>query len=77
LQNKEEALSLLQLMIAEQRRLHFPWRSFMGLGSLKDEPEFQHLMEILAEERSVQLERVREKEQNGDLPPLPWEVAQN
>jgi hypothetical protein len=41
------------------------------LDWLRDDPEFQELMDILHSDLEMQRESVREMEANGEMPPLP------
>ena len=74
LRQREETLDELHRMIIEERKLNFPYFSpFMGLEFLQGEPEFEVILQSLDEQRSVQLEHVREMDRNGEMPPPPWE----
>jgi len=42
-----------------------------NLDSIRDEPEFQAMMDEIRTDMAVQLERVREMERNGEIAPVP------
>ena len=42
--------------------------------SIRDRPEFQQILDDIAAEMAIQLERVRDMERNGEIPMLPEEI---
>jgi len=78
---KEQALDALRREIID---LHRRWGRFSFTQSefdfLRDEPEFQRLMQIVETDITEQLERIREMERNGEMPPAPgvlYEIPAN
>ena len=76
--DKDKTLAeLRRLIVDEQRRTYFrEWYRFDHspygeLDFLKGDPEYERLMKIVADDFAAQLERVREMERNGEIPPLP------
>jgi tetratricopeptide (TPR) repeat protein len=69
----DEALAALRQAIDDR------WRQFWwyhaehdpNLDSIRNEPEFQGMMEEIKTDMAVQLERVREMERNGELAAIP------
>jgi len=74
----EKALAALRQAIDER------WRNYWwyyaehdpNLDSIRDEPEFQAMVEEIKAEMAAQLERVRKMEANGELEPIPELVGQ-
>jgi len=69
---KEETLAALRYAIEERNvrdegLLFEPWH----FDFVREEPEFQRLVEIVKTDLARQLERVREMERNGEMPPAP------
>jgi tetratricopeptide (TPR) repeat protein len=72
LERKEEALDAARREIIDRHNLGFIYvwaRPEFDL--LRDDPEFQRLMQIAKTDLAEQLERVREMERNGELAPAP------
>ena len=68
----DSALSALRAALDSGQR-HAWWIDLLHsplLDSLRDEPEFQAMVEELQEEMAAQLENVREMQRTGDMPPL-------
>jgi hypothetical protein len=69
---KEQALDALRREIIEGHRR---WGRFSFTQSefdfLRDEPEFQRLMQIVETDITGQLEQICEMERNGEMPPAP------
>ena len=70
---KQKALSALRQAIDEDWRGY--WWYFLkqdpSLESLHDEPEYQAMVAEIEADMATQLERVRERERNGELEPIP------
>jgi TolB-like protein/Tfp pilus assembly protein PilF len=74
LQNKSDAA-----LAALRQAIDKGWRMFWwyhaehdpNLDSIRDEPEFQAMMDEIRADMAVQLERVREMERNGELAAVP------
>jgi tetratricopeptide (TPR) repeat protein len=72
LEDKEATLEQMRRLIVDQHErtgawmYDEPWFDFV-----RDEPEFQELMDILHADLAAQRERVREMERNGEMPPAP------
>ena len=73
----EETLEALRRAIVDGHYRSVPmWYDLPVYDFIRDEPEFQELMEILHADLSEQLERVREMECNGELAPAPSVVLE-
>jgi tetratricopeptide (TPR) repeat protein len=74
---KDQALEALRAEIVDGRRR---WGLFSldqaEFDFLRDDPEFQRLMQIAKTDLAEQLERVREMERNGELAPAPGVVIE-
>jgi len=74
---KEQALEALQKEIVDGNRR---WGLFSfdqaEFDFLRDEPEFQRLMDIASTDKAEQLKRIRAMERNGELPPAPGVVIE-
>jgi len=69
---KEETLAAMRRAIVDNRNYSGSWMyKAPGFEFLWDEPEFQELMEIMHANLARQLERIREMERNGEMPPAP------
>ena len=70
---EEEAITSLRRKIVEANRRNDLIVGFddPAFNLIRDDPEFQRLMDIVDDDRAVQLERVREMERNGELAPAP------
>jgi tetratricopeptide (TPR) repeat protein len=74
---KEETLAAMRRVIIDNRNYSGSWMyKAPGFEFLWDEPEFQELMEIFHANLASQLERIREMERNGELPPAPGVVLE-
>jgi len=73
---KEDALNALRREIMhDHRRIEASFRfARPEYDLLRDEPEFQQLMQMVNTDLREQLERIRAMERNGDLPPAPGVV---
>ncbi len=73
-----EALAALREAVDEGWRAL--WRHFLlyepNLDSIRDEPEFQAIVDEIEADMAAQLERVREMERNGELDLIPGFVAE-
>ena len=71
--NTEEALASLRQAIELGWRA--TWWFYLGhdisLESIRDEPEYQSMVEEIEADMAAQLERVRAMEANGELEPIP------
>jgi tetratricopeptide (TPR) repeat protein len=73
--HKEETLAALRYAIEERNvrdegLLFEPWH----FDFVREEPEFQRLEQIVRADLARQLERIREMERNGEMPPAPGVV---
>jgi len=69
---KEETLAAMRRSIVDGHYRAVPvWYKLPVYDFIKDDPEFQQLMEILHTDLAEQLKRVREMECNGELAPAP------
>ena len=67
------ALRALRAALDSGQR-HAWWIDFLHsplLDSLREEPEFQAMVEELEAEMAAQLENVRKMQRTGEIPPLP------
>jgi tetratricopeptide (TPR) repeat protein len=78
LRDKDKTLAeLRRLIVDEQQRTYYrQWYRFDHspygeLDFLKGDPEYERLMDIVKNDFATQLERVREMERNGEVPPTP------
>jgi len=72
LENREETLAAVRTAIVERRNYSGTWMyAFPMFDFLRDDPEFQELMDILRENLARQYARIQEMERNGELPPAP------
>lgn len=78
LRDKDKTLAELRRLIVEkQQRMYYrEWYCFDHspygeLDFLKGDPEYERLMDIVRNDFASQLERVREMERNGEIPPTP------
>ena len=74
LQGKSEA-ALASLRQAIDQGWRGMWWFYLGhdssLDSIRDEPEFQDMLQEIKADMAAQLERVRTMEANGELEPIP------
>jgi len=72
--------ALLALRQAIDERWRAAWWFFLvpdpNLDSIRDEPEFQAMVEEIKADMAAQLERVRQMEASGELEPIPELVSQ-
>jgi tetratricopeptide (TPR) repeat protein len=69
---KNETLEAMRRSIVDGHHRMTPiWYSLPHFDFVRDEPEFQELMDILHADLAEQLKRVREMECNGELAPAP------
>ena len=69
---KEETLAAMRRAIIDQQNYSGTWMyAFPPFDFIRDEPEFQELMEIFYANLARHLERIREMERNGEMPPAP------
>ena len=65
----------MRTAIVERQNYSGTWMyAYPQFDFLRDEPEFQELMAILHANLDQQLERIREMERNGEMPPAPGAV---
>jgi tetratricopeptide (TPR) repeat protein len=74
---KEETLAAVRTAIVDRQNYSANWMyAFPPFDFIRDEPEFQELMEIFHANLARQLERVREMERKGELAPAPGVVIE-
>lgn len=72
---KEETLTVMQHVIVDNQNYSGSWMyESPAFEFLWDDPEYQKIMAIMHAELARQLERIREMEHNGELPPAPGVV---
>jgi tetratricopeptide (TPR) repeat protein len=75
LEDREATLDQMRRLIVDQHRRFDVFRyDEPEFDFVRDEPEFQELMDILHADLAAQRERVREMERNGEMPPAPGVV---
>lgn len=69
---RDKTLALMRHFVVDQQNFSGGWMyEFPAFDFLRDDPEFQEIMEYFHAGLDKQLERVREMERNGELPPTP------
>lgn len=69
---RDKTLALMRRFVVDQQNFSGGWMfEFPAFDFLRDDPEFQEIMEYFHAGLDKQLERVREMERNGELPPTP------
>ena len=79
LEQREQTLAELRRLVVDDPAWVTPLKIFEEHGALDvlhDDPEFKRLMQIRQDRYTAQLERVREMERSGEIPPPPRDVAQ-
>jgi tetratricopeptide (TPR) repeat protein len=75
LELREEFLAAMRVAIVDRQAYWGNWMyAFPLCDFIRDDPEFQELMDILHENLARQYERIQEMERNGEMPPAPGVV---